>query len=246
MKPNDSLTRANIGNLLSLWREAAAPFSGERKLGSCRFCLAEGSDWPNKCWSSRSWDGQTAEEAAGLIREQTVPVTLVRWTDGEREGPGPLEKAGFECSSVLTGMAMPLRDRFEHEGRLELRRVGDSAPVSIWESTYPQAFGYRISGEIPLRSSDQSGYFLVYYENRPAGTAIFHQTGKTAGIHGLGIVPSFRRRGFADEIMRMFMNRAIEAGSELAVLQAAEMGKGIYSRLGFEESFRLKSYKLPV
>ena len=67
-------------------------------------------------------------------------------------------------------------------------------------------------------------------------------TGKIAGIHGVGVIPSYRRKGFAEEIMKVLLNDALEYGADYSTLQASNMGKGIYERLGYSEDFLISNY----
>ncbi|MNF14153.1 hypothetical protein D3C80_2162530 [compost metagenome] len=53
-----------------------------------------------------------------------------------------------------------------------------------------------------------------------------------------------RKRGYAEEIMKFAINEAIDADCEYAQLQASALGKGIYTRLGFEDLFTITNYQL--
>jgi predicted acetyltransferase len=70
------------------------------------------------------------------------------------------------------------------------------------------------------------------------------QTGNYIGIHGVGVIPEMRRKGFAEEIMKFALNISIDLKAEYALLQASAMGKDIYTRLGFEDLFVIKNYIL--
>ncbi len=85
---------------------------------------------------------------------------------------------------------------------------------------------------------------LVHFEEKPIGTLTLFQTGNVMGIHGVGVIPEMRKKGFAEEIMKFAINEAIDVGCEYAQLQASALGKGIYTRLGFEDLFLITNYQL--
>lgn len=61
-------------------------------------------------------------------------------------------------------------------------------------------------------------------------------------MHSLGIIPQKRKQGFATEIMRHTLNKAIDQNLSLATLQASEMAKEMYLKLGFSLDFLMKNY----
>jgi len=59
-----------------------------------------------------------------------------------------------------------------------------------------------------------------------------------------GIIPEQRRKGFAEQMMVNILSQSAEQGFKYSTLQASELGKGLYLKLGFKEQFIIKSYSL--
>ncbi|WP_097129254.1 GNAT family N-acetyltransferase [Pedobacter xixiisoli] len=150
----------------------------------------------------------------------------------------------FSQKSEQTGMSLQLNQLFELSNLLEFKRVSTIDDVTLWSSIYPKCFGYVISEDILSKTKDDIAYYLFYSDEEIVGTAIYYPSQQVVGLHGVGIVPKMRKKGFAEEIMRILLNKAIEEGFTHAVLQASPLGKGIYKRLGFTEDFMIRNYGL--
>lgn len=94
------------------------------------------------------------------------------------------------------------------------------------------------------KSKSEIQFYLLHYQENTIGTLLLHQTEKTMGVHSLGILPDFRKLGFAEEIMHQIINHSIENQYEIMTLQSSPMGRNIYLRLGFEEVFLMSNYQL--
>lgn len=155
-----------------------------------------------------------------------------------------LETAGFTKKFRWLGMSLKLNKPVELEQNLIIKLVSNDADAKIWAEIYPKAFKYKISEETLINTFKDINYYLAYYQNQPVGTAIVFQTNKVSGIHGVGVIPEMRKRSFAEQIMKYLINMAVEDDSEYVTLQASDMGKNIYLKLGFEEQFVIKNYFL--
>ena len=71
-----------------------------------------------------------------------------------------------------------------------------------------------------------------------------YTTGKTLGVHALGIDPDQRKQGYATEIMHHVLNKGIDQGASTATLQASEMAKNMYLKMGFTHDFLMENYQL--
>jgi ribosomal protein S18 acetylase RimI-like enzyme len=139
---------------------------------------------------------------------------------------------------------LQLQQKFRYESNLDFKRVTNEEDAKIWADLYPDAFGYVISKEILIQNYNQVHFYLFSLDKQHIGTCMLFQTGNTIGIHGVGVIPEMRRKGFAEEIMKFALNLSIDLKAEYALLQASAMGKEIYTRLGFEDLFVIKNYIL--
>lgn len=231
------IAKMNIENLTSLWRKVSIPFQGFFTDDEFDYCQIPNSDWPNRLWFKQKVNEQSLNKAIETINSSSVNLSLSYWDDFDSPINQLIEKSGFTKTSEQIGMSLKLNQQFKEQNRLSFQIVTEQAQAKIWAELYPQSFGYRISDEILIRTSREVQYYLIHFKNDPIGTAITFQTDNIVGIHGVGIIPAMRKRGFAEEIMCFILNRACDAKIEYATLQSSAMGKGIYLRMGFIENF---------
>ena len=65
-----------------------------------------------------------------------------------------------------------------------------------------------------------------------------------AGIYHVATMPSFRKKGIGRNMVLAPLVQAREMGARFAVLQATQLGKGVFSSLGFTEYCTLGVYAL--
>lgn len=141
-------------------------------------------------------------------------------------------------------MSLKLDTPYEKTG-LHMEKVSNKSDALLWEKLFMQVFNYRISTEILLSSYEKIEYLIAYHENEPIGTGILYNDGnKIIGVHSMGIIPTMRRKGLAEQMMINMLDQSVGKGFEYATLQASDNGKGLYLKLGFEEQFTLKNYVL--
>jgi ribosomal protein S18 acetylase RimI-like enzyme len=86
-------------------------------------------------------------------------------------------------------------------------------------------------GETPLRR------FLLRNDGEPVASSALlpgPAGSRLAGIFSVATLEHARGRGFGSIVTQAAMNAARDDGAEVAVLQASEMGRPVYERLGFE------------
>ena len=143
-------------------------------------------------------------------------------------------------------MSLKISNPYKTQFRSSFERIVNPHRAKVWAELYPKAFGYRISEEIIEKSCGSIEFYLASKHGEPVGTLIVYQTGDIVGIHGIGVSPEMRRQGFAEEIMKFAINRAIDLKASYATLQASAMGRGLYDKLGFKEDFTIKNYILEI
>lgn len=236
-----NINQLNIANLTSLWSKVGKAVGHYVSENDYELSLVKNSEWPNKIWINQPL---TNELLVGLSQKMVSSeqfLVFPHWDIYPNEGSG-IALEGFTQKSFQTGMSLPLNKPFPSSNSLTVKRVSNIADAKLWAAVYPKCFGYVIGEEILIQTMNEIEYDLFYFNGELVGTAIYHPNEQVAGIHGVGIVPEMRRRGFAEEIMYLLLNRAIAAHIPYATLQASELGKGIYKRLGFTEDFIIKNY----
>ena len=231
----------NINNLTSLWKTVGLSMNSYNSNNKLESVIVEGSEWPNKIWAKGDLTSELITEVKDITLSSTENISFPYWNNFNNE-KFLFENNGFKIKSEQVGMSLKLSSKFDFERRISLKEITKLNEALIWEDNYPMSFGYRISKEIVLAANNSIKFYLVSYNDEIIGTAIMYFTGKIAGIHGVGVIPSYRRKGFAEEIMKVLLNDALEYGADYSTLQASSMGKGIYERLGYSEDFLISNY----
>jgi len=240
---NINLIEDNIDNLTGLWQTAGTPFLSYVKNDTFECCKIENSDWPNKLWLRGDiWTEKLPEIIETL---KANPGLVIPYWDIFGSNSDQILKAhGLQVKSRQVAMVLELKEKFNFKTQLTFKKVWNEKEAKIWSDLYPHAFGYAISKEILLQNYQNISFYLVEYNAKAIGTFMLFETGKTIGIHGVGVIPEMRRKGFAEEIMKFVLNLALDLDMKYAQLQASPMGKDIYTRLGFEDLFVIKNYFL--
>lgn len=235
-----NLKEKNVENILSLWTMVNTPFNTNYNKENYSYCYLPFSDWPNRLWSW-NFTPEVLDDAINEMRNGKEKLMISYWGDNQNL----FLSRGLEQRSQQTAMSLQLTERPVYEKRLQLIRVTNEEQAKQWGDTFNIPFGYRIHEDIVAQSRDKVQFYLVFLENTLIGTALLHIEDGIAGIHSVGIIPEVRRKGYAEEIMKILIDMAMDSNASHCVLQASAMGKGIYTRLGFTEDFLFTHYILP-
>ena len=66
-----------------------------------------------------------------------------------------------------------------------------------------------------------------------------------AGLYNVATLPEARGKGIGAYMSFAPLLEAREDGYRIGILQASDMGRSVYERLGFQDRGRLISYSLP-
>jgi len=240
---NSKLIQDNIHNLTTLWKTVGAPFLSYHNNGTLEYSKIENAGWPNKLWFHEDITDNDADQAIKILQSNSGLV-LPYWDLYNSNSFEILEKKGLIKKTEQVAMALPLDQKFTLQNMLTYKKVTNEEEAKIWSDLYPIAFGYVISKESLARNLENVDFYLVSLKKEPIGTFMLFKTENNIGIHGVGVIPEMRRKGYAEEIMKFALNHAIDLTIEYALLQASAMGKDIYTRLGFKDLFVIKNYVL--
>lgn len=240
---NTDLVKDNIDNLTTLWKTVATPLLSYHKNDPFEFSQIKKSGWPNRLWFREDVTEENLPQILEIIKNN--PGLVIPYWDVFGSNSNEIfEKNGFEIRNQLVAMALKLDKKFPVQNNLIFKRVLNEEDATTWSDIYPLSFNYVISKETLVHNYENTKFYLVHLDENPIGTLTLFQTGKIMGIHGVGVIPEMRKRGFAEEIMKFAINEAIDANAEYAQLQASALGKGIYTKLGFEDLFVITNYFL--
>jgi ribosomal protein S18 acetylase RimI-like enzyme len=123
--------------------------------------------------------------------------------------------------------------------QLDIRRVSHReerlAFAEILSSTFDLPYG--ICRDIySVERSWQGGYrgWVGYVNGEPVVSTACVVAAGVAGIYSVGTMPAWRRRGYAERLMRTVLHEiSLETGVEKTILQATTEGFRVYQRMGY-------------
>lgn len=189
----------------------------------------------NAAWPAVDAPASALQAAVGRLRQTGLPfiahvpagadAVADAATGLGLELQGRLPCYAIEPSPVPDG---PAELRIERVGRanVDAFRVatvsGYGMPAPLVEQLYPDA----------LVDHAQIRAFVGWVDGRPVATSLASRTGDTVGIYSVATVPEARGRGIGTA-MTWHLLRDADPGWTVAVLQASDMGRPVYERMGF-------------
>lgn len=238
-----NIKELNIDNLTALWKKVGKQAGSYSDINGIEYSAVNKSQWPNKIWVKGGLKTKLMEGLVEQMITSEIDLVFPHW-DIYSDETFNIDLNRFIQKSEQTGMSLKLDQPFELSNLLTFKRVSNDGEANLWASIYPKCFGYVISEEILAKTKEEISYYLFFTNDDVVGTAIYFPSKAIIGIHGVGIIPEMRKKGFAEEIMKILLNKAISNDITYATLQASPLGKGIYKRLGFSEDFSIKNYGL--
>lgn len=174
--------------------------------------------WPHKIWkpkfttiSNDKW-------------HEKVYVTLDK----------PTLKHGIKIKVQLTAMYLELKKVTGHEHE-QVSIVHSVTGLRKWSNACSNAFGYKIDSQalVPLINDKNATILAFSINEKIAGTAILYQSNNTMGIHQVGVLPEFQKRGIGKAIMLHLITIAKSKLCNTITLQASQAGMHMYLDMGF-------------
>jgi ribosomal protein S18 acetylase RimI-like enzyme len=217
----------NIGGLTAVRSATPGP----------RLNVVFGLNHPTSVWEVKEGIERLFVRTRTDFRIVTLPETL-------DELQPVIEEAGLTERDVVPGMVLdPIPDgRHAAPEGLEIRQVSDPQGVSDLIRTGAVGMGVPVerlevwrpallagtAGPEPRNSS-----YVGYVEGKPVATSTRITTGDVAGIYFVNTLPEFRRRGYGESMTWRAIEDGRSSGCAISYLQATEMGRPIYERMGF-------------
>ncbi|WP_109830052.1 GNAT family N-acetyltransferase [Reichenbachiella versicolor] len=237
---NSSIEK-NIYNLTSLWQTVGEEHQSFFSYSNFEYSIVPHSQWPNRLWFTKEMNDEAVHQAKSKLESIPEKLIVPIWDMGNQDLDPFLNELGVQPVFQQIGMSLEPKDILATSPLLKLIKVSNEAEATVWSETFLQSFGYKISSSTLLKTYNSIDYFLVHKEGKPVGTVITFETKDTLGIHAMGVIPQYRKQGIANEIMGKVINAAIEKNISLLTLQASDMGKGLYLKLGFQEEFLVRN-----
>ncbi len=152
---------------------------------------------------------------------------------------------GFRNLRRLTEAPGMLADRIRPPGRalpaIDCRPVADAATradfAHVTSLNFDIPFGTcrAIYGTEKAWNNDYRGY-IAYYRGMAVATMAVVVAAGSIGIYSVSTLPQYRRKGYAESLMRQVIGEYSRAtGLERSVLQATRAGVEMYRKMGYRE-----------
>jgi len=167
----------------------------------------------------------------------TLPETI------DEIGPIAKEMALTE-REIVPGMVLDSIPDAPHQApkALQIRQVSGRQGVRDFFRTGAVAFDAPsryfdtwIPGLLTMKGGPwaRGANYVGYVGGMPAATSLRVRTSDVAGIYFVSTLPLFRRRGFGEAMTWQAIAEGRADGCTIGYLQASEMGRRIYQRMGF-------------
>jgi ribosomal protein S18 acetylase RimI-like enzyme len=193
-------------------------------------------------------DPEAAFVAARRFYADAGERWLMRVPAGLFEGvEAAANRWGFRYSDDVPGMTLHPMPQPAASYPVEIRRVEDAGDVEAFASILSACFGF---GEEPTRAlitdhlldAGDVRAWLGYADGHPVATSMLIHERDIAGIWCIGTLDGYRGRGIGEAVTRRAIDEGTSMGCELANLQASEMGRPVYERMGFREVSQYHTY----
>ena len=108
----------------------------------------------------------------------------------------------------------------------------------------PRQFAEMLLTERFLHLPDVELY-VGYLGDKPVASSALFVTGRTGGIYNVATLPEMRGRGIGEAMTWHCVRRGAAMGCVAATLQASDMGRPIYERMGFRLVSPYRTYQRP-
>lgn len=240
-----NLVKENIDNLTSMWRLVNEKMKAHHMESEYEFGVLTYSQWPNRLWFNGDITKNGLKKARTVIQNSSTKLIIPYWDIYKSQSHEFLEKSGFEKKGQQIGMSLKLDSSYRSVSTMTFDKVGNEIKAKLWEQLFTQAFNYKIDQRVIRENQYDLEFLIANHNNEPVGSVLLHPSGENImGIHSMGIIPEKRRKGLAEQMMINILSQSAEQGIRYAMLQASELGKRLYLKLGFSEQFIIRNYGL--
>lgn len=192
------------------------------------------------------WESGSLERACEWLRSR-VSKFRVRIREDVPVDERAIDAAGLRAQGGIPSLVLAPIPGATAPSSLEVRDVTDRAALRDHVAVLASGFDWQpaapaqIFTERLLADPAWHGY-TGYIAGQPAAASQLYVHGGVAGIYYVATVAAYRRRGFGEVITRHAMLAGLDAGCDMASLQASPMGFPIYTRMGFTQASSYRQF----
>lgn len=192
-----------------------------------------------------AWD-EKIEEAISWFKDCSLPFMWMSTPDQKPELGEKLIKYGVQSTGPGAGMAIDtekLPSTYTNPEGLEIRRAETPDDVDqyfdIWCKAYPMPKSLAetfcsATKTIDYTSGDRANFLVGYYNGEPVATSMIFLGGGVAGLWWVTTMPEARGKRIGTAMTVQPLILAKEKGYRMAILHSSDMGRPIYTKLGFQ------------
>jgi GNAT superfamily N-acetyltransferase len=177
--------------------------------------------------------------AVAFFDERKLPFVIRIRAGVDEAAERACAARGILFSDVVPGLVMaPILEAPSPDPHLDMRMATDEAGMNDHRGVIAASFGFPI--EIAKRlltrrllEAEGCEFYVGYVEGVPVASSALFLSDGVAGVYNVGCAPDARRRGYGEQMTWHAVRRGVAQGCDIASLQASEMGRPIYERMGF-------------
>jgi GNAT superfamily N-acetyltransferase len=191
-----------------------------------------------------------------VARARKRKVNLHCWTtrDTKPSNMGEyLTAHDFAAVGEAAGMAVDLLNLNEDNAAppgFRIVEVKDSKTLKTWCRVTGTGFGIPEPAiatiikwlALEIKNRQPMKCYLGLLDGKPVATSMYYLDEGVAGIYFVATLPEARNKGIGFSITQKPLLDAKKLGYRAGILQASQMGRPVYLRLGFKEYSRIGSY----
>jgi GNAT superfamily N-acetyltransferase len=137
-----------------------------------------------------------------------------------------------------------------HLPGFEIHRVMDAVGLDDHRTVVTEGFGSPPAVALgttcaELLDRPECVVYVGYAGGAPVASGLGWRTGRVVGVYAIATIPAARRRGYGAAMTSRIVTDGLASGCDMAALQASELGRPIYERLGFLVDVRYVAYQFP-
>ena len=234
----------NIQNLTSIWLLTGKAFNAQQTISGFETVNIPFSEWPNRIWDQQqAMCSDKSHIVKEIIQKINPSMAFTEWKELDENDSA--DAYGLKLKNEQIGMSLCLKDYIIQQtdgSSVDFIRITDKTNAKQWSDLFLQSFGYLIPDEVIYGIKDQVEFYNLEYEKHLVGTVMIYKLDNSIGIHSLGIITEFRKKGLAEKVMNAVLIKAQKENLDYVHLQSSPMGINLYKKLGFKELFKMYNY----